>query len=118
MKCTLKAYNVEFEKILEFENIKFAEQNESLLLSMYYEFEIIILRLKSILIFAPDTISLYQKNGRIYISLMCEIFRSLRSKLFFSLRFLFKIYNVFFLDFEEAKSRVILFSIVYMVYDI
>ena len=84
MKCTtLKAYNYEFKKILEFQNIKFTEQNESLLLSMYYEFEIFILRLKSILIFAPDTNSLYQKNGCIYISFMCEIFRSLRSKHFF-----------------------------------
>ena len=54
----------------------------------------------------------------VYISLMCEIFRSLRSKPFFSLRFLFKIYNVFSLEIEEANSRVILFSIVYMVYDI
>ena len=68
MKCTLKAYNVEFEKILEFENIKFAEQNESLLISMYYELVTTILRLKTILIFAPDTNPLYQKNGLIYIS--------------------------------------------------
>ena len=68
MKCTLKAYNYEFEKILEFENIKFAKQNESLLIVMYYEFVTIILRLKTILIFAPDTNPLYQKNGLIYIS--------------------------------------------------